>query len=64
MSYDPTRVRLYKNDVARRVARSARCVDMWVAQGKFPRPYRDENGRPFWWSDDVTRHEAKLMEAA
>ena len=60
MKFDPSRTRLYKSQIAARVNRTPRSVDNWIAQGKFPTPYRDENGRPFWWSDDVARHEAAL----
>jgi hypothetical protein len=62
MPYFQDRTRLYKNDIAKRINRSVRSLDNWVKAGKFPHPLRDEYGRPFWWSDDVARHEAELAQ--
>ena len=60
MSYDPDRRRLRKRDLAARNSYTTRTVDNHVARGLLPPPQRDELGRPFWWSDVIEEHEAKL----
>ena len=64
MTYDPTRRRIRKNELAARNGCTARTIDNRVARGVIPSPHRDEFGRPFWWSDEIARHEAKLTGEA
>lgn len=64
MSFDPTRRRLRKRDLAKRNSCSTRTVDNHITRGLLPPPQRDELGRPFWWSDVIEAHEAKLEREA
>ena len=63
MTFDPTRRRVRKTQLATRSDCTPRTIDNRVKAGVIPAPHRDEFGRPFWWSDEIAAHEAQLVAA-
>jgi hypothetical protein len=64
MTFKPDRRRVRKNELAARYGCTVRTIDNRVARGALPAPHRDELDRPFWWSDEIALHEAKLDRRA
>lgn len=62
MTFNPDRRRVSKKQYAARNNCTPRTIDNRVARGALPPPNRDELGRPFWWSDEIAEHEAKLYQ--
>lgn len=54
--------RLYYRDLKEKGYGSRNTISKKVREGKFPPPYEDESGRPFWDDQQLEEHDAKIKQ--